>query len=328
MMMRQRICILISFFVLETKGVAMVLGVEHKQQHDFSLNVLRRKDLVNAIKQAHPERVGKIVLFAGFEQGPLSFRQESSFYYFTGITEPGVVVVVDLETNAILYIPNCGQERSQWMFSPVALTQENAKNFGMQGVKKLGSACAGYQFHPYFAQAEYEDLLSVLQGMVTAKQSIFTLCPNSAYEYAEQRLLLGRLESFLPGLSQSLVDISPLVAQQRRTKDMRGIELMYTAAEITMLAQESAARAIGDGVLECEVQASLEYIFTAAGARQAFASIVGSGKNSTVLHYTINSGTMKNGDVVVVDIGAEYEYYAADIKQETRHRRGLFPGQR
>jgi Xaa-Pro aminopeptidase len=152
-----------------------------------------------------------------------------------------------------------------------------------------------------------------MSTLISQKKSIFTLVPNNPQSYVEQRLLLKRLEEFLPGLSESVVDIAPLVAQQRRVKDMREIELMYSAVEITMMAQEAAARAIQDDVLECEVQASLEYIFTASGARASFPSIVGSGKNSTVLHYTVNSGTMKKGDLVVVDIGAEYQRYAADL---------------
>jgi Xaa-Pro aminopeptidase len=80
-----------------------------------------------------------------------------------------------------------------------------------------------------------------------------------------------------------------------------------------VLAQEAAARSIEQDQLECEVQASLEYIFTASGASAAFPSIVGSGKNSTILHYTVNSALLKNGDLVVVDIGAQYNQYCADI---------------
>jgi len=66
-------------------------------------------------------------------------------------------------------------------------------------------------------------------------------------------------------------------------------------------------------MFESEVQASIEYIFTSSGARAAFPSIVGSGKNSTTLHYTTNGRQMSNGDLVVVDIGAESDYYCADL---------------
>ncbi|MCX5922271.1 MAG: aminopeptidase P N-terminal domain-containing protein [Candidatus Dependentiae bacterium] len=291
----------------------MTSGLEQKKQHDFSLNVLRRKDLISVIKQTHPGKDGVIVLFAGFESEYRSFRQESSFYYLTGITEPGVALVVDLHGQSTLYIPNCADARSQWMSASVALTQANATNIGINTVSTLGGSCVGYQFHPFFPRAEYETLLADLSKLIESQKTIFTLSPNNAYGYVEQRLVLKRLEEFLPGLSQSIVDISPLVAEQRRIKDMREIESLYSAVEITTMAHEAAARAIEHDVMECEVQATLEYIFTAAGATQSFPSIVGSGKNSTVLHYTVNSATMKNGDLVVVDIGAEFGHYAADL---------------
>jgi Xaa-Pro aminopeptidase len=72
-------------------------------------------------------------------------------------------------------------------------------------------------------------------------------------------------------------------------------------------------QAMKDGVLEAEVQASLEYMMIASHARPSFPSIVASGKNGTVLHYNQNSGTVKNGDLVVVDIGAELDNYCADL---------------
>jgi Xaa-Pro aminopeptidase len=94
---------------------------------------------------------------------------------------------------------------------------------------------------------------------------------------------------------------------------MSEIEQIYRAIEITELAHESAVGAIKNGVLEAEVQASLEYMMIASHARTSFPSIVASGKNGTVLHYNQNTGTLKDGDLVVVDIGAEFENYCADL---------------
>ncbi|MDR3550155.1 MAG: Xaa-Pro peptidase family protein [Candidatus Babeliales bacterium] len=289
----------------------MLFGITHQQ--DFSVNSLRRKDLISAIKQEFPDKDGVIVLFAGFEGDCKQFKQESSFYYLTGIDEPGVVLVIDLHENATLYVPHFGDARSKWMASPIALTQDNAKNLGLNEVKNLGAACAGYQFHPFFSRSEYQDLLTFLSSVVDQGKTIFTLNPNNADQYIEQRLVLERLKEFMPDYAQHVIDIASLVAKQRRIKDMKEIETLYTAVEITSMAQEAAAKAIEAESLECEVQASLEYIFTAAQAAIAFPSIVGSGKNSTVLHYNINKSVMKNGDLVVIDIGAQYNHYCADI---------------
>jgi len=92
------------------------------------------------------------------------------------------------------------------------------------------------------------------------------------------------------------------------------IELLQKAIDITGEAQRDAARTIKPGVYEYEVQGALEYAFTRNGAeRPGFASIVGSGIYSTVLHYNENRRKIESGDLIVVDIGAEYSYYTADI---------------
>ena len=99
----------------------------------------------------------------------------------------------------------------------------------------------------------------------------------------------------------------------RQTKTADEIDAVFRAIQITRDAQHAAANAIVQGAYESEVQAALEYVMTAHGAKKAFPSIVASGPNSTVLHYTDNNRAMQQGDLVVVDIGASYKQYAADI---------------
>lgn len=280
---------------------------------DYSVYSLRRNDLIQAIKKEHQVESGVVVLFAGFEHECRTFEQERTFYYFTGITEPGVVLVLDLKGRSTLYIPNCFEERKKWMVSPIELTQRNAQQLGFDEIRLLGESSTGYNLHPFFPQQEYTHLLTTLNNVAQQKSSIFTVVPDNAHEYVEQRLVLERLHAFVPEISGSMIDISRIIAQMRRKKDMREIENLYKAIEITSMAHEAAAQAIRDGVTECEVQASLEYIMTSSGATQAFPSIVAGGKNGTILHYLANSGTIRNGDLVVVDIGAAYNYYCADL---------------
>lgn len=281
---------------------------------DFSVPILRRKELLAMVKQEYPAiKKGAILLLAGFENERVAFRQESSFYYLTGITEPSIAVLIDLEGRTTLFIPNCAVDRSRWLYSAVELNQENAASLGFNEIVPLGKQCAGFQLHPYFAQEEYEDLLTHIKKIVDEHGTIFTFTPNNPHAYIDQRLILNRINAFIPRLPSALVDISPLVATMRRRKDMQEIELMYKAVEITAMAHEAAAQAIQHEVSESEVQASIEYIFTGSGGRAAFPSIVAGGSNATILHYIINKDTLKSGDLVVVDIGAEYEYYAADI---------------
>lgn len=293
----------------------MISREKHESEKNFSLYVARRKKLLADIAAKNPNKNKQslVVLWAGFESERHAFRQESSFYYLTGIQEPGVVLVMSMDGKTTFYVPHCMAERAQWIASSVPLTQENAKMVGADDVRVLGEKCAKYQIYPFFPRQEYAALCAVLQETVQQKGAIFTLVPDNPHAYIEQRFVVERLKQFVPGLHEALEDISPLVAAMRRKKDMREIELMYTAVGITCLAHEAAVQVIDDGVGEAEVQASLEYIMIGSSTRPSFPSIVASGKNGTILHYTLNNGHLKNGDLVVVDIGADYKGYCADL---------------
>jgi Xaa-Pro aminopeptidase len=111
-----------------------------------------------------------------------------------------------------------------------------------------------------------------------------------------------------------LKDVEADIAYLRQVKSPTEIALLEKAIRITLKAQEAAARTIAAGVLEYEVEAALEYEFRRNGAeRPGFPSIVGSGPFSTILHYDKNERRMQAGDVVVVDIGAAYGGYSADV---------------
>jgi Xaa-Pro aminopeptidase len=111
-----------------------------------------------------------------------------------------------------------------------------------------------------------------------------------------------------------LKDVEKDLAYLRQVKSAGEIALLEKAIQITLKAEQAAARTIAPGLMEYEVQAALEYEFTKNGAeRSAFPSIVGSGPFSTILHYNDNTRRMQSGDVIVVDIGAEYSGYTADV---------------
>jgi Xaa-Pro aminopeptidase len=274
---------------------------------------LRRKELIEAIKSEFPHHAGAVILYAAFEHGSERFKQDKTFYYYTGITEPGTVLVIDMHGKSTLYIPNCFEKRAQWMMLPEALIKRDAKALGFDAIELLGEECGGYELNPYFTADEYAHMIAYMKDIIASGGSLFTTAPRNGHEYLHARFTFDHLQKFVPEIQKSIVDVSPLIAISRRRKDMSEIEQIYRAVEITELAHESAVSALKDGVLEAEVQASLEYMMIASHARTAFPSIVASGKNGTVLHYNQNSGTLKNGDLVVIDIGAEFENYCADL---------------
>jgi Xaa-Pro aminopeptidase len=111
-----------------------------------------------------------------------------------------------------------------------------------------------------------------------------------------------------------LKEVAGDIADLRQVKSATEIVLLEKAIQITLKAHQSAARAIAPNVMEYEVEAALEYEFRRNGAeRPAFPSIVGSGPFSTILHYDKSERRMQAGDTVVIDIGAEYSGYSADV---------------
>jgi len=105
----------------------------------------------------------------------------------------------------------------------------------------------------------------------------------------------------------------PLLAL-RRIKSASEIETLKTAAAITAEAVKEAMRDARPGLYEYQLQSIIEHVFTFNGApKTGFSSIVGSGENSCILHWNENSRQTKPGDVVVIDVGAEYRMYTADI---------------
>lgn len=278
----------------------------------FSARIDQLNLLVEEYAKEHAFNAGVILLIADFESDRSAFKQERSFYYLTGIQEPASIYLFDMKSGKkTLYIPNFQSIREQWIASSITLGQE--EKYGVDAIVYAGEPCKGYQCYPFFNQHEFSTVIKQLDDYVKNGISIFTLSPANSSEYVMQRFVLDRMGTSIPDLKKSIVDISPLVAQMRRNKSKPELELMYSAIEITMDAQDAAARTIAPKKIEYEIQANLEYIFTFSGASTAFPSIVASGKHSTTLHYMQNDKVIEKGDLVVVDIGAEYNYYCADL---------------
>ncbi|HJM68478.1 MAG TPA: Xaa-Pro peptidase family protein [Candidatus Babeliales bacterium] len=268
----------------------------------------RRAQLLKTIKDQY-KTAGSIVLFANFEREQELFVQESSFYYLTGVNEPGAVLVISLDGKTTLYVPNTNSTRQQWIEGALDTSPESVADAYVDEIKYLGDPIKGYELAPFFLESDYKDLIALLRD----QEAVFTLSPDTPTGYVEQRNLLQRLYGFVPSLEKSVQNISAIVTDMRSKKSNEEIDLLHAAIDITIMGHESAARMISSNRSESEVHASVEYVFTASQAQLAFPSIVGSGKNSTVLHYTANNQPLEKDSLVVVDCGARFYHYCADI---------------
>lgn len=289
------------------------MAFDSNNQAQVSIYVSRLNDLCSAIKKDFQNQDGVVLMFANFENDADLFRQESSFFYLSGLQEPGIALLKELNGPSTLYVPNVSIDRAQWLDSFISLAPENAAQLGVDAISSLGDPSMGYRLHPFFKQNEYKSLIAVIEKLIVAGKKIFTCNPDNTYEYVQQRFVLERLATFIPNMAENIIDISPLITHMRRRKDMHEIECLYEAISVTTMAHEAAAQAIEPDIFEREVQGALEYIFTASGGRTAFPSIVAGGKNGTILHYSSNNAQLKKGDLVVVDIGAQVSGYCADL---------------
>jgi len=283
-----------------------------KNPSQYDLFKSRRQKLLRSIMDEHKTDKGVVLISAGFETDRYVFRQESSFYYLTGLTEPAIILCMFLDGREVLYMPRFGISRHQWM--EVNLSgPEDAGRLNVDEVRFLGSPVPSYSFAPVFTKEKYENFLHDLSSQLDEKTKVFTVLDSNPDNFMQVNLYES-LQRWLPSLQTKTIDISEQIGAARRIKDEYEIDLIYRAIQITNMAHSTAATFIKSGVTEYEVQAAIEYVFTnVAAARPAFPSIVATGKNTTILHYVERNQELKDGDLVVIDIGAEYGFYAADI---------------
>lgn len=262
--------------------------------------IKRRRLLVEKIKGQFEIKDGVILLFSGIEDHRFSFRQESNFYYLTGITEPGVALCLYLDGREVIYTPSYERNRGDWV--------ENSSSFDKNmEIKELGSSCSAYWLGPFFNKDNYQNLISDL----SVEKNLFSILNRSVDTNFSSIYRFDCISSLLG--NKNINDISDIVTKMRRKKSDHEIDLISKASEVTCKAHKLVAQVIKDGLYERDIQAEIVSCFIKNGAREAFPSIVASGKSSTVLHYTSKDGSINNGDSVVVDIGAELDYYCADI---------------
>jgi Xaa-Pro aminopeptidase len=288
---------------------------------DYSIFKKRRDTVIDFLNKENPNlSAGAVILFADFESERYVFRQESSFYYLTGITEPGAVLLMFLDGSQYLYLPNYGGVRQRWTNTKVYIDKNVEgleKELCFNQLRYLGEPVSTYSFNEIPSQGKYFNLLRDVDFFLGKNKDceIFTLLDlEKNSRYFSQIQTYNFLLQHFSVLKNKTRDLAPLIHYMRRIKDESEIDFIYKAVQVTNMAHEAASKVIAPGRLEHEVQAIIESVFTQAGAgRPAFPSIVATGKNSTVLHYTDRNQELKPDDLVVVDIGAEYGYYAADI---------------
>ena len=229
------------------------------------------------------------------------FRPDSDFQYLSGFPEPeSVLVLVPGRTHGeyILFCRERDAEKETW----------HGRRAGLEGAIESFGADDAFPI---------EDIDDILPGLLENRPKIFS-CMGRYSEFDNQLLQWfnevkskNRAGISAPG---ELVDISHLLHEFRLIKSNHEISIMKRAARVSADAHCRAMRACRPGMMEYQIEAELEYEFLKGGAHSsAYPSIVAGGANSCILHYTENSDKLIDGDLLLIDAGAEIDCYAADI---------------
>jgi Xaa-Pro aminopeptidase len=228
------------------------------------------------------------------------FRQDSDFYYLTGFEEPEAIAVIapSRPEKFTMFLRPRDPEREIW----------DGRRAGIEGAKKEFGAEAAFPI------SEFGDKLEeILDG---ASQLYYRLGVHPDLdELVIRKIASMRAVNRKPiHPPATIIDPATIVHEMRVLKSADELELMQRAADIAAEAHCEAMKSVQPGMKEYEVEALIEQIFRRRGANgPAYTSIVGAGANATVLHYINNDGELRDGELLLVDAGAEYKGYASDI---------------
>lgn len=228
------------------------------------------------------------------------FRQDSDFFYLTGFEEPDALAVIKPESDKkyTLFVRPRDPEREIW----------DGRRAGVEGAVSDFGATEAFPIAEFESKlAEFLDGADVLYYRLGMDRDL----DDAIIKEISRMRSLNRKPIHPP---QTIIDPATIVHELRVVKSPEEIEIMQTAADIAAEAHCEAMKAVKPGMQEFQVEALIEQIFRRRGASApAYTSIVGAGPNATVLHYINNDGELCDGDLLLVDAGAEYKGYASDI---------------
>jgi Xaa-Pro aminopeptidase len=269
------------------------------------LNKKRRAALLEAMTALSPEKPGAVAVFPAAPVFPRNndvdhdYRQDSDLYYLTGFDEPqSVLVLTAHDRKATMFVRPRDPEREVW----------DGPRAGVDGVK------AQFGADESFTIAELAEQLPKLfqnQRRIYYRLGRDRAFDDKVLEAVDRTRSRARMGVTWP---TEITDPGTVLHEMRLIKVREDLDAMRTAAEITKEAHLRAMHEVKPGMHEFEVEALLLETFRRNGSeRPAYGSIVGSGANATVLHYRQNKKRMEPGELLLIDAGCEFGYYASDV---------------
>lgn len=218
------------------------------------------------------------------------FRQDSHFYYLNQFIEDNAALVFikkNKKTKAYLFLEIKDPAKELW----------NGKRLGIDKAKKT------FDFNNVHA---IDYLKEFLIENIKEKDTLY-------YDFKNETKRLKSIQPLFENITCHK-DISPIIGAMRLIKSKKEICIIKQSIKIAKDAHHQAMKNAKDMKFEYELQAKIEYIFKKNGAyNDAYTSIVAGGNNANTLHYINNDKELKKGNLVLIDAGCEYKYYASDI---------------
>jgi len=263
----------------------------------------RREELVNQIGNNDIVIVPTSPVKSRNGDVDYQFRADSDFYYLSGFAEPEAVLVISPSRKGGQYVLFCREKdimREMW----------DGRRVGLEGAIENFKADDAFPI---------EDINEILPGMMEEKEKVFTTVGRYPDFDAQ---LLGWMtkikQDSRPGTHApyEFVDLNHILHEQRLIKRVDEIALMRKAGRMSAAGHTRAMQVCKPGMYEFQVQAEMECEFRKAGSHyNAYPSIVAGGNNACILHYTENMDVLHDGDLLLIDAGAEFECYASDISR-------------
>ena len=310
---RRRETVMNRFLSRTALIVFLILCADLACANDSSFYAARRSALMKKI-----EGSAAILEGAPDTRAYIPFRQDNDFYYLTGVETPNALLMLDASQHrSILFLPLRDAETAKWEGPGLAPGPDAQSKTGMDEVMELSKFAEELEKRKGRIQALYTPFSPLETAATSRDRALVHESARRADPWDGRQSREGAFENNLRaklGGSVSLKDLSVILDEMRRVKDAREIEYLREAARIGALGLKEAIRSTRPGMYEYQLAALAEFVFLWHGAQgYAFFPIVGSGPNSCILHYHKNRRRMLNGDIVVMDFGADYLYYQSDI---------------
>ena len=228
------------------------------------------------------------------------FRQDSNFFYLTGVSQPDVILVIS-DTDEFLVKPK--QSESEIIFGGAI---NDAALRDQSGIQQILS---------------YEVGVAKIKSLLSNGMRIHSVMPppskvkhaDNFYTNPSRRQLLAQLRRWQSGID--FIDLRIHMTKMRQTKQPEEISAIQQAIDSTAEGFIFAKLALKDGIKEYELQSIFDQQFRLRNMSHGYEPIVAGGENACTLHYIKNNSVLTKGQSVLIDAGAEYSCYSADVSR-------------